>query len=67
VLLSEDEGLSNREIAEALGVTLGTVKIRLHRARARLKSQLSRGCSFYRDDRNEVACEPLPGHVSPAR
>jgi RNA polymerase sigma-70 factor (ECF subfamily) len=65
LLLSEDEGLSNREIARALGVTLETVKIRLHRARARLKSQMSRGCSFYRDHRNELACEPRPRGVSP--
>jgi RNA polymerase sigma-70 factor, ECF subfamily len=33
VLLSELEGMKNREIADALGISLGTVKIRLHRAR----------------------------------
>ncbi len=33
-LLSEDEGLTNQQIAEALGLTLDTVKIRLRRARA---------------------------------
>jgi RNA polymerase sigma-70 factor (ECF subfamily) len=38
LLLSEDEGLTNAQIAEALGLTLDTVKIRLHRARARLRA-----------------------------
>jgi len=58
MILSELKGLSNRQIADALGLTLDTVKIRLHRARARLKADLAAGCSFYRDDRNELACEP---------
>lgn len=58
VFLSEDEGLTNQEIAEALGLTLDTVKIRLHRARARLKQELDSGCTLYRDERNELACEP---------
>ena len=33
LVLSETEGLKNNEIAEVLGVSLETVKIRLHRAR----------------------------------
>ncbi len=64
VILSEHEGLTNQEIADALGVTLDTVKIRLHRARARLRKDLGSGCSLYRDERNELACEPRPGGVS---
>jgi RNA polymerase sigma-70 factor (ECF subfamily) len=64
VILSEDEGLTNPEIAEALGISLDTVKIRLHRARRRLKKALGTGCSFYRDERNEFACAPKGG-VSP--
>ena len=67
VALSEHEGLSNAEIAETLGVTLDTVKIRLHRARARLRKELGGGCDFYRDDRNEFACAPKPAGVSPKR
>jgi RNA polymerase sigma-70 factor (ECF subfamily) len=65
VILSEHEGLTNQEIADALGVSLDTVKIRLHRARARLRKDLDGGCSFYRDDRNEFACQPKPKGVSP--
>lgn len=65
VLLSEHEGLTNQEVADTLGVSLETVKIRLHRARARLRKELGNGCSFYRDGRNEFACQPKPRGVSP--
>ena len=51
-------------MADTLGVTLDTVKIRLHRARARLRKDLGEGCDFYRDDRNEFACDPKPAGVS---
>ena len=64
VLLSEEAELTNQEIAEVLGITLDTVKIRLHRARGRLKKDLGSGCTFYRDERNELACEPKIGGVS---
>ena len=67
VVLSEHEGFTNQEIADALGVSLETVKIRLHRARARLRKELGDGCSLYRDDRNELACEPKPRSVPPAK
>ncbi len=63
VILSEQEGLTNQEIADALRLTVETVKIRLHRARARLKKELGDGCSFYRDERNELACDPKPNVV----
>lgn len=57
VVLSELQGLTNNEIAEILGVSLHVVKIRLHRARARLRKELETHCSFYRDERNELACD----------
>lgn len=58
VILSEFEGLKNKEIAEVLGLSLGVVKIRLHRAKEKLKDAFSKNCNFYRDDRNVLACEP---------
>lgn len=58
LLLSEVEELSDREIAEVLGLSLGAVKIRLHRARARLKHDLEAHCRLGPDERGEVACEP---------
>jgi len=58
LLLSEFEELTNAEIAEVLGISADAVKIRLHRARTRLREQLKVQCSLYRDERNELACEP---------
>jgi RNA polymerase sigma-70 factor (ECF subfamily) len=57
VVLSDIEGFTNSEIAQILGVSTGSAKIRLHRARQRLKKELEGGCNFYRDERNEFACE----------
>jgi RNA polymerase sigma-70 factor, ECF subfamily len=47
LLLSDMEELSNKEIAQILGVTLDTIKIRLHRARAKLRDELISNCEFY--------------------
>lgn len=41
VLLSDVEGFSYEEISEAVGVPLGTVKSRLHRARMTLRKMLA--------------------------
>jgi len=41
VVLRDVEGLSNTEVAEALGVTVGTVKSRAHRARLFLRKRLA--------------------------
>lgn len=57
IVPGEVEGFTNNELAEVLGISLDTVKIRLHRARARLKKELERHCSLYRDERNELACD----------
>lgn len=58
--LSELEGFSNEEIAGRLGVSVGAVKIRLHRARARLREQLSTGCTFAREGDDDFACDRPP-------
>ena len=58
VLLSEIEGLTNQEIADVLGLTLETVKIRLHRGRAKLKEKLETGCRFDRDEEDILVCDP---------
>ena len=55
--LSDLEGFKDEEIAEILGVSIQTAKVRLHRARARLKKKLETQCNFYRDERNEFACD----------
>ena len=57
IVLSEFEGMKNGEIGEILGISLETVKIRLSRGRARLRKELQNQCTFYRDERNELACD----------
>ena len=57
LILNELEGFSNREIAEILQISLETAKIRLHRARAKLKESLESGCDFYLDEKSELACD----------
>jgi RNA polymerase sigma-70 factor (ECF subfamily) len=57
-VLSEFEDLSNEEIARRLSLSLGTVKIRLHRARAKLYEELRRNCQCYHNERGELMGEP---------
>lgn len=57
LVLSEVEGFKNREIAEILEVSLDTVKIRLHRARAKLKESLNTHCCLYLNERSELSCD----------
>ena len=59
LVLSDFEELSIAEIAAILGISADTVKIRLHRARTRLRKELKAKCNLYRDDRNELACERI--------
>jgi RNA polymerase sigma-70 factor (ECF subfamily) len=47
---------SHQEIADILGITVANVKVRLHRARERLKSILEEKCAFERDERNVLVC-----------
>jgi RNA polymerase sigma-70 factor (ECF subfamily) len=39
-ILQKAEGWTNRELAQALGITVSTVKSRVFRARVRLRQQL---------------------------
>jgi RNA polymerase sigma-70 factor (ECF subfamily) len=60
LILSELEGFKNREIADILEISLDNVKVRLHRARARLKKELDGGCSFYHSEQGALACDRKP-------
>jgi RNA polymerase sigma-70 factor (ECF subfamily) len=46
---------------EICDVSLATVKIRIHRARARLKAALDVQCDFYRDGENVFRCNRKAG------
>jgi RNA polymerase sigma-70 factor, ECF subfamily len=61
LVLGELAGLSDEDVAETLGISGSNAKVRLHRARAQLKQALSGRCDFYRNEENELACEPKPG------
>ncbi|UCD77282.1 MAG: RNA polymerase sigma factor [Desulfobacterales bacterium] len=60
LILSELEQFKNWEIADILQITLENVKVRLHRARARLKQELDDGCDFYHDEEGTLACDRRP-------
>lgn len=57
LLLSDYEELSNPEIANILGVTLETVKIRLHRARERMRKLMECECHFYHHSEIGLMCD----------
>lgn len=54
VVLGVLEGMKNAEIAEILGITLETAKIRLHRGRSQLQKDLETHCGWYRDKRGSI-------------
>jgi RNA polymerase sigma-70 factor (ECF subfamily) len=57
LVLADLEELANGEISEVTGMSLDTVKIRLHRARLQLKKKMDQACLLYRDGRNELSCD----------
>jgi RNA polymerase sigma-70 factor (ECF subfamily) len=65
IALSELEELTNREIAEILDISLDKVKIRLHRARAKLKESLNDGCDFYQNEQSVLACDRKQSQILP--
>lgn len=69
IVLHDLEELTNPETAEMLGVSLDTVKIRLHRARRKLERALNAGCDFSCDEQGVMVCEPAssPTHTSELR
>lgn len=58
ILLHDIHGLTNAEIARMTGCSLDTIKIRLHRARRKLKAALAGACEFSSDKRGVLVCQP---------
>ena len=50
---------SHQEIAEILDTSVENVKVRLHRARKKLKTILEEECRFEVDERNVLICDPV--------
>ena len=65
IVLSELEGLANKEIAEILDISLDNVKIRLHRARTKLKAILNEACDFYYTEQSTLACDRKQVQILP--
>jgi len=61
LVLADMMGFSTQEIAEILGISVANVKVRVHRARARLRAILQKHCAFETDERNVLVCEPKAG------
>jgi RNA polymerase sigma-70 factor (ECF subfamily) len=59
VVLTELEGLTQRELANRLGISLSGAKSRVQRGRAQLKQMLDECCTFEFDRRGKVIdCTP---------
>jgi RNA polymerase sigma-70 factor (ECF subfamily) len=57
LVLHDLQGLTAEETAAVCGSSLATAKMRIHRARIRLKDALSKECDFYRDRENVFRCD----------
>ncbi len=57
LILYDLEELSIEQTAEVCQCTIGSAKIRIHRARQRLKEALRNQCAFYRDDEGVYRCD----------
>lgn len=57
LILHDLEGLSAEQVAAVGGCSVASAKIRIHRARRRLKEALRTQCAFYRDPENVFRCE----------
>jgi RNA polymerase sigma-70 factor (ECF subfamily) len=57
ILLHDMHELTAAEIAQLLSASLANVKIRLHRARHKLRIALQAGCDFSYDESSVLTCE----------
>lgn len=56
LILHDLEGMSVADTAEVSQCSLATAKIRIHRARQRLKAVLDKACEVYRDSNSMFRC-----------
>jgi len=65
LVLADMEGFSTEEVASILEISPGAAKIRLHRARTRLRTIMGVQCQFSRDSRNVLVCDRI--QIAPER
>lgn len=58
ICLFDIAGLTHSEIAEVLEIKKCNVKVRLHRARTKMKEVLEEHCNFENDERTVLICTP---------
>jgi RNA polymerase sigma-70 factor, ECF subfamily len=57
LVLHDLEGLTSGQVAEISNCSIPTAKIRIYRARLRLRKALEGECTFYRDSENVLRCD----------
>ncbi len=72
VFLFDIMEFNQQEIGDILGITIKNVKVRLHRARKKLKIILEEKCTFEKDERNVLVClpaaeDPTKGKCGPGK
>jgi RNA polymerase sigma-70 factor (ECF subfamily) len=60
LVLHDLEGQTAKKVAEICECSLETAKIRIHRARLRLRAALQQQCDFYQDGENVFRCDRKP-------
>lgn len=64
--LTELEGLTQKEAAEMIGISLSGMKSRVQRGRERLRTLFDECCEIGVDARGRaIACDPRPGYKGP--
>jgi RNA polymerase sigma-70 factor (ECF subfamily) len=58
LILHDMAGLKNAEIAQVLDSSLEAAKMRLHRARVRMRQMMDENCDLFHDERNVLSCLP---------
>ena len=58
LILSDIMAFSQQEIAEILSTSVSNVKVRVHRARKKMRTILEEHCSLGLDERSVLVCEP---------
>ena len=64
---TELEGLTQKEAADMLGISLSGMKSRVQRGRARLRAKFEQCCAIAQDARGKVTdCDPRPAGGGPS-
>jgi DNA-directed RNA polymerase specialized sigma24 family protein len=58
LILYDMFGFKQAEIAKIIGISVANVKVRLHRARNKLRDILKTECTFEKDQRGILTCVP---------